>query len=201
MWLSRLVKVVGLVILLALALGILFYIALPHYRFRSMVIHHSASASDNYASIKGFHKTRGWRDAAYHLILSNGSTSVPLGFLEASSRYRLLAYSPATKNGWCNLTGLHLCVVGDYDQGPVPQQLRPPLAHALRVLQKKFHLRDSQIIFHRDCSPTSCPGRFITKEEISAWLEEEAARCPRVIKQQQLRVINSTWNPFSLLLR
>jgi hypothetical protein len=122
-----LAKVIGFLIILVITIGILFYIAVPRYRFQAIIIHHSASARDNYASIKAFHQSRGWRDAAYHLILSNGSTSVPLGYLEATGRYRLLSYSPATKDGWCNLLGLHLCVVGDYDQGPVPQQLRPPL--------------------------------------------------------------------------
>lgn len=188
---SRFTKIAGLLFILLIGLGLLLYIVVPRYRFRSIVIHHSASTSDNYASIKAFHRERGWQDAAYHLILSNGSTSVPLGFLEATGRYRLLSYSPATKNVWCNLTGLHLCIVGDYDQQEVPQQLRPPLAHAIQSLQKMYHLDDSQIIFHRDCSPTSCPGRFITKEKITAWLAEEAAKCPPVIEDQQLEVIGS----------
>ena len=196
----RFLKVIGFLTILLIALGTLIYFAVPQFRFRTIVIHHTASASDNYASIKGFHKTRGWRDAAYHLILSNGRTSVPLGFLEASGRYRLLSYSPATKNGWCNVTGLHLCVVGNYDLEAVPQQLRPPLAHAVQALQKKYHISDSQIIFHRDCSTTSCPGRFITKENLKDWLAGEAAKCPPVIKNQQLRVINSASLPFSRFL-
>ncbi|MFW6122824.1 MAG: peptidoglycan recognition family protein [Thermodesulfobacteriota bacterium] len=195
----RFLKVVGFLSLLLLALGTLIYIAVPHLRFRTIVVHHSASASDNYASIKGYHKTRGWRDAAYHLILSNGSTSVPLGFLEAGSRYRLLSYSPATRSGWCNLTGLHLCLVGDYDQTRVPPQLDPSLAHALQALQQKFHIPDSQILFHRDCSPTSCPGRFVTKEALRAWLDTEAARCPQVIKDQHHRIIDSASLPFGQL--
>ena len=51
--------------------------ALPRYRYRSIVIHHTASPADNYHSIRELHRKRGWGDAAYHLILSNGSNGVP----------------------------------------------------------------------------------------------------------------------------
>lgn len=62
------------------------------HRFDSIVVHHTASEVDNLASIRAFHvQKHGWREAGYHLILSNGSTDVPLGYLEATSRYRYLA--------------------------------------------------------------------------------------------------------------
>ena len=76
------------------------------YRFRYIVIHHSASTVDNYASIRSFHMSKHrWGDAAYHLILSNGSTDVPVGYLEATSRYEGLLPSiatpdPRSKSAW-----------------------------------------------------------------------------------------------------
>jgi len=181
-----------------LAIAILVYIAVPWYRFNAIIIHHSASNNDNYASIKEFHaKSRGWRDAAYHLILSNGSTYVPTGYLEATGRYHYLSFSPATKDPECNLQALHLCIVGNYNQRELPQKLRAPLAYALRSLQKKYHIRDSRILFHRDCNGTACPGRFISKEKIKDWVDLQADKCLPKIKNQQLEVIDATLMSFN----
>jgi hypothetical protein len=154
-WLSLL----GLLLFLML-LNLAAYQLLPRLRFKHIVIHHTASSEENYQSIKDYHaKRHGWQDAAYHLILSNGSTRVPLGHLEATGRYRSLSYSLATRSRYYNLTGLHLCVVGNYSETSMPAELRGPLAHALAVLQQRFHISDGQILFHRDCNDTQCPGQ------------------------------------------
>ncbi|MDI6854097.1 MAG: peptidoglycan recognition family protein [Deltaproteobacteria bacterium] len=190
---SRFGKIAGCLILVAAGLFVLFR-AIPRYRFNAIVLHHSASSADNYESIKTFHAgSRGWRDAAYHLILANGSTSVPSGFLEATGRYRLLSYSPATKDHWANLRALHLCIVGNYDNGEVPAGLRSSLAHALRALQEKYGIPDDRILFHRDCNGTACPGRFITKAKLNLWLTKEADKCPPAVRRQQGEVIGSAW--------
>jgi hypothetical protein len=168
-------------------------------RFNAIVIHHSASAVDNYQSIAEFHKNqRGWRDAAYHLILSNGSTEIPLGFLEATSRYRYLSPSVATKNRYYNLRAIHICVVGDYDKQEMPAGLKAALADALRQLQKKYWFADDQILFHRDCSTSACPGRFITKGNVKQWLITETSRCPVPIKIQHEKVLGRDWKLLSL---
>ncbi|MCP4691475.1 MAG: N-acetylmuramoyl-L-alanine amidase [Desulfobacterales bacterium] len=164
---------------------------LPRFRFDAIIIHHSASWSDNYESIKSFHKRKhGWRDAAYHLILSNGRTKIPAGRLEASNRYRNLSYSLATRSARCNLRGVHVCIVGNYDQKEVPANLRPPIAHALRLLMEKYAIKDDGVLFHRDCNSTACPGRYITKGKIRAWIRSEAANCPPEIARQQKMVID-----------
>jgi hypothetical protein len=157
-----------------------------------MVLHHSASWTDNYQSIKNYHmKDRGWRDAAYHLILSNGSTDVPLGYLEATDRYRSLSYSVATKSIKRNLHGLHLCIVGNYHEREVPKKLRASLAYALMCLQRKYKIPDERILFHRECSPSVCPGKYITKAALKRWMNTEAQRCPPLIKKQHHKVIGS----------
>lgn len=163
-------------------------------RFSYIVIHHSASTVDNYQSITAYHrKERGWRDAAYHLILSNGSTDVPLGFLEATSRYRYLSHSVATKSVYHNLRAIHICIVGNYDNQEMPDRLKAALADALRQLQGKYGIADDGILFHRDCSTSACPGRFITKEKLEQWLTSETARCPDYLKVQHRKVIGRDW--------
>jgi hypothetical protein len=185
-----------------LIIGILLfggYLISERFRFSAIVIHHTASAVDNYQSIAEFHKNqRGWRDAAYHLILSNGSTDVPLGFLEATSRYRYLSHSAATKNVYYNLRAIHICVVGNYDTQEVLAGLRAALADAVRQLQQKYGIADDRILLHRDCSSSSCPGRYITKDRLRHWLAEEAPKCPVLIKMQHEKVIGRNWKLISL---
>jgi hypothetical protein len=170
-------------------------------RFTAIVIHHSSSAVDNYHSIAAFHqKEKGWRDAAYHLILSNGSTQIPLGFLESTNRYRYLSPSVATKNIYYNLRAIHICVVGDYNRKEMPDLLKAALADAVRQLQSKFGISDDGILFHRDCSSSSCPGRFVTKAGLKQWLIAQTSRCPVAVRRQHEQVIGGVWKLLQLQL-
>jgi hypothetical protein len=194
----RLIKFIGLFLAVFIILIGLFLFS-EKLRFNAIVIHHSASAVDNYRSIAAFHrKERGWGDAAYHLILSNGSTEVPSGFLEPTGRYRYLSPSVATKNRYYNLRALHICVVGDYDKQEMPDRLKAALADALRQLQGKYRIADNKILFHRDCSTSSCPGRFITKENMKHWIISETSRCPVSIRIQHEKVLDRDWKLLSL---
>ena len=167
-----------------------FYSISEKLRFNAIVIHHTASAVDNYQSIAVYQrKEHGWRDAAYHLILSNGSTNVPLGFLEATGRYRYLSASVATKNIYYNLRAIHICIVGDYDKHEMPKALQVALVDILRQLQEKYGIADDKILFHRDCSSSSCPGRFITKAKLHQWLASETSKCPFPLSRQHEKVI------------
>ncbi len=164
----------------------------PGFRFTSIVIHHSASEHDNYKSIRAYHKkARGWNDAAYHLILSNGKAGVPLGYLEATKRYQFLAYSVATPKVSCAVFGINICIVGNYDTHPMPSKLQPTVAHAILLLQKKYGIKDDKILFHgKDCGASACPGRHLSKKKIRDWIKTQADQCPEDVKKQQRAVIN-----------
>jgi hypothetical protein len=178
----------------------------PRYRYDAIVLHHSASWHGNYGTIRDFHRARfpGVRDAAYHLILSNGSAGIPLGHLEATERYRNLSYALATKNRLFNVRAVHVCVIGNYDQRPVPAELRPAIGHALNSLAQKYGVPRERILFHRDVGSSVCPGRHITKEDVHAWMDQAAAGCPADIQTQQAAVVQqvglSPWTVPPLLL-
>ncbi|MCL4503503.1 MAG: N-acetylmuramoyl-L-alanine amidase [Deltaproteobacteria bacterium] len=81
----------GFLLIFSVALFALFSLS-QNWRFNAIVIHHTASMVDNYRSISTYQRQEhGWSDAAYHLILSNGSTEVPFGYLEATGRYRFMS--------------------------------------------------------------------------------------------------------------
>ncbi len=188
--LIRRYRIIPLLVTLALLNGAIWAL-LPRYRFNAIVLHHSASWQDNYESIRNFHRARApnIRDAAYHLILSNGSTKVPLGHLEATGRYRNLSYSMATRNRSANLRALHICVIGNYDQRTVPEDLQPVIGSVLQALSRRFSIARENIRFHRDVSPSACPGRYITREKINLWIDQKAATCPPAIRAQHSKVI------------
>lgn len=169
------------------------WLFLPRFRFSFIVIHHSASTRDNYESIRRYHEKKHplWFDAAYHIIFSNGSTDVLAGFLEPTDRYRYFHSSTATTSVEHNLKGLHLCLVGNYDKHEVPTNLRAPIAYLLHLLQKKFGMDDDDILFHRDCNATKCPGKHITRERILTWLHEYSNSCPEHIRSQQEKCLDS----------
>jgi hypothetical protein len=180
-----------LLLLILVAVNYALYRELPRFRFNAIVIHHSASQTDNYRTIRAFHRRRHrWRDAAYHLILSNGSTDVPSGLLEGTGRYHHLSYSVATRNFRYNLTAVHLCIVGNYHAGPLSDELKAPLAHAVETLQKRYRIPNERVLFHRDVSPSLCPGKFITHRKMRRWLAEEASRCPEAVRGQHRKVIS-----------
>ncbi len=177
------------IVLVAVNVSIVHF--LPGYRYDSIVLHHSASWADNYATIRDFHLARfpGVRDAAYHLLLSNGSAGVPMGHLEATGRYQNLSYALATKNRHYNLRAVHVCVIGNYDQRPVPQDMQPVIGHALQSLMSRYRIPQDRIFFHRDVSPSACPGRHISKHDVYNWISR-SAECPAEIRAQQRSVIN-----------
>jgi hypothetical protein len=178
-----------LVVLVVVNIAIYNYY--PSKRFDTIVIHHSATDTGNYETIKKAHLTRGWTDAAYHLILSNGSTEIPAGYLEPTNRYLDMEPSVATKDRESNLRGIHLCIVGNYEKNEFPDELKAPLAHAVRLLQEKYDIGDDYILFHgRDCNATKCPGRHLRKKDLLHWIKTIADDCPVDIMIQQEKVIS-----------
>ncbi len=187
------VKKIGIflgIFLTFIIVALAFFSMFEKMRFNAIVIHHTASEVDNYQSIAKYQRREhGWSDAAYHLILSNGSTGVPFGCLEETGRYQYLSASVATKSIYYNLHAIHICVVGDFDKHGMPVALQVALVDVLRQLQEKYGIADDHILFHRDCSSSSCPGRFVTKEKLRQWLASETGKCPLSLSRQHEKVI------------
>ena len=164
-------------------------------RFRWIVVHHTASDYGNYDSIKTIHKKKHkWVDAGYHLILSNGSTNVPMGFLEATSRYKFLSYSLASKSVKHNILGVHICVVGNFETNPVPNDLRGPLAFCISKLQDMYDIPDERILLHRDVGQTLCPGKNVSRTEVISWKKQIQSLSNRVKNQQEKVISNAQYS-------
>jgi hypothetical protein len=166
---KRHVYLITALLVVVLLITVLFKCFYPN-RYKWIVIHHSASSHDNLTSIRNFHNQQhGWLEAGYHLILSNGSTNIPTGHLEATNRYRLSSYSMASRNPKYNLRGIHLCVIGNYENSSPTESIKSSMVSAIILLQKKYRIPDEHILLHRDIGQTLCPGKHITKEQILFW--------------------------------
>lgn len=181
---------------------------LPSVRYSSLVIHHTASEVGDYKTIQRAHLKK-FGGMAYHLVLSNGSASAPTGHLESGWRYFFFWYSRATRSMSCNTRALHLCIVGNYEDGPFPEGLKPPLAGAIRAIQDRYHIPTENIQLHRDCSATACPGKHIRADLVQQWL---ALETPDQLQIQHKKTLGRAFflgmpvgplillSPFSLLL-
>lgn len=175
-----------------IAVNVLFLV-LPRVRYRAIVVHHTASQSGDFRSVRRHHLSRGWLEIAYHFVLSNGSTDIGLGHLEPTWRYRLGLWSAGTKSRRANLTALHVCIVGNYEETELPKALEGPVGHAIRALQEKHGIPDDRILLHRDCGRTACPGKNVTRERILAWTRK-ASDCPPEVRAQHLRAIGRAFS-------
>ncbi|CAM2009915.1 peptidoglycan recognition protein family protein [Acanthopleuribacter pedis] len=178
----------GLCVLLAATTAMLF----PRIRYQYLVVHHTASDTGNLHSVRRGHWARGWFDAGYHLILSNGSTAVPAGDLEPSLRYWLGTHSVATRSKRHNVLGLHLAVVGNYEQQPPSPATRAHLAHALKLLSERYGVPSAKILLHRDCSATACPGRNIQRADLVRWVDQESGKVTPAVAARQRAVLAKT---------
>ncbi|MBN2087527.1 N-acetylmuramoyl-L-alanine amidase [Candidatus Peregrinibacteria bacterium] len=82
-------------------------------------------------------------------------------------------FSPMNKDGihagTLNARSIGIEIVGDYDNEIWSGQTKENALGVIQVLMEKLNLNASNIAFHRDVSPKTCPGSAITKE----WLFNE----------------------------
>lgn len=101
-------------------------------------------------------ETRGWQDIGQHFSVA------PDGLIWDG---RPLGKDPAGITGH-NAGGIMFEMIGNFDKGEERlegKQLDAVIA-AVRILMKKFHLTNNDIVFHRDHSAKTCPGTGITRD-------------------------------------
>lgn len=120
-----------------------------------LVIHHSASSPDTrVADIDAWHRARGWSGIGYHYVIERDS----------AGRGHLKRGRPDTKAGahagvaLYNSKGIGLCVAGNFDREPVSEALYADVLGAVLHLCRKYGIPAGNVLGHRDCKATACPG-------------------------------------------
>lgn len=143
-----------------------------------IVIHHSASATGSIAMIDREHKEKGWDGIGYHFLIGNGH-GMGDGEIEATPRWPIQKWGAHTKtpDNRFNDYGIGICLVGNFDltsSGPSPAQMRS-VSKLVAYLMKTYNIPPSNVLRHKDCKPTDCPGRYTNIERIKQMAIQQLA--------------------------
>ena len=130
--------------------------------WRYIVIHHSASESDNADTINTEHINRGWKGIGYHFVIDNGNGG-PDGGVEETFRWTQQtegAHTGRTPDNEYNRFGIGICLVGNFTHHMPSRRQMDSLDRLVRALVKKYHIPPENVIGHRDApgAHTECPG-------------------------------------------
>lgn len=145
----------------------------PARRWRTIVVHHSATPGGNPRAFEAWHRSPSRHFAlgmAYHFVIGNGR-GMPDGAIEAGSRWRLqqqgahIAAALRDAETGANLAGesIGICLVGNFEQSEPTRAQRASLQRLLAVLQRRYAIASSRVQGHSDVHPghTACPGRAL----------------------------------------
>jgi|GEM_PF-1933894 len=124
-----------------------------------IVIHHSAGPSGSAAAFHQYHvRHNGWESLGYHFVIGNGNGSAD-GMVEVGPRWVYQQVGAHAGVRQFNEYGIGICLVGNFESSrPTDAQMRA-LAYLAGHLMRQYRIPPANIIGHRDCKTTDCPGR------------------------------------------
>jgi N-acetyl-anhydromuramyl-L-alanine amidase AmpD len=132
----------------------------PMTRIYRLTVHHSGEEGDviedPIEALRHFeriHKqAKGWACIGYHFVIARDGRVF---------EGRPLKYQGAHAVGDNNIGNIGVCLIGDFDKGPVPPAQKAALIDVLDRLTKQYGIEKSQIFGHREFKATDCPGRYL----------------------------------------
>lgn len=127
-----------------------------------IVIHHSATPTGGAAAFDKEHREiRKWNGLGYDFVIGNG-TDTPDGCIEVGYRWPIQAQGAHayTVDERFNMHGIGICMVGNFDNGPPSPRQLASLARLAAYLADTYHIKQTDIIGHRDTKQTDCPGKY-----------------------------------------
>jgi N-acetylmuramoyl-L-alanine amidase len=125
-------------------------------KVQKLVIHHSLTKDGqtvDWDAIRRYHvRENGWTDIGYHCGIEyvNGSIIIQKGRAENI---------PGAHTIGMNQKSLGICVVGNYDLAPPPEEVLDKLAELCATKCREYHLRPEDIEpHHKYADYKSCPG-------------------------------------------
>jgi len=152
-------------LLLIVVAGAVFFIgrhAWREWRWRYIVVHHTASDAGNLEYYRQIHtEERGWPDIAYHFVINNGASNTVPGQVEESGLWQSRSGGYSTKITYINTFGIAVVMVGNLERHPPSILQYQSLVKLLVNLSKKYNIPPERIIGHRELQQTKCPGRHL----------------------------------------
>ena len=140
-------------------------------RWRWVVVHHTATAAGDVATIHAAHRRRKdsagnpWRGVGYHFVIGNGE-GMSDGAVEATFRWRGQLSGAHAGDAAANDRGVGVAFVGDFTKtDPTPAQLAA--ARRLIVhLRAKYRIPADRVLPHGALVATKCPGPRLKIESL-----------------------------------
>lgn len=135
---------------------------------KKLILHHTAAMSDlTLAEIDSMHKGNGWKGIGYCLYIRQA------GDLHIGRGEDAVGAHAGSKSNM-NSVSCGICLSGNFEiQHPTDAQIAT-LVPLLARLCRKYGLQVTDIIGHRDVTPTACPGRnfpmSVVRLDVSALL-------------------------------
>jgi len=142
-------------------------------RWKTIIVHHSASDKSTPQGMDSWHRQRGWSGLGYHFVIGGGQ-NYPDGKLFVGPRWKLQqtgahCKAPAGRylgvwrpNNFFNEQGIGICLIGDFDtHAPSARQMRT-LQDLIARLIDETGISPGQVFGHGEVTnKTACPGRYV----------------------------------------
>ena len=134
-------------------------------KWKRIVIHHSATSTDDAMNMHRVHKARGMKNGlAYHFVISNGSRKASDGEIFMGGRWKDQLDGGHMKSLTYNRTSIGICLIGNFElRAPTTQQMNS-LEGLCEYLMKRCGIRVDQVTTHKILHPkhTKCPGKYFS---------------------------------------
>ena len=162
----------------ATGLGALYW---PN-RWKYIVVHHSAGQFGTIEFLQQVHRDRQPGDPVdaipYHYIIGNGN-GLALGEVASDWRgeYDIWGAHLSGRNSTRNFLGLGICLVGNFEEAPVPQKQFDALVTLTKELMSRYDISSANVHGHGmvEGESTKCPGSMFPIAEFRAAISEGAA--------------------------
>jgi hypothetical protein len=145
--------------------------------WRSIVLHHSATARGDVPSIDAAHRRlkdrngQPWLGIAYHFVIGNGQGMVD-GEVQPTFRWQQQLQGAHAGDHLHNEYGIGICLIGNFnDARPTARQMAA-VKKLVKALANRYAIGHNQVVRHLDIHATQCPGRLFPFAEVLAALTQ-----------------------------
>jgi hypothetical protein len=147
--------------------------------WKSIVLHHSATAQGDIPSIDAAHRRlkdrdgKPWLGIAYHFVIGNGQ-GMEDGEVQPTFRWQRQLQGAHAGNHLHNEYGIGICLIGDFNRQPPTAKQMAAVKKLVAALANRYGIGRSQVVRHLDIQSTECPGRLFPFAEVVAGLNQGA---------------------------
>lgn len=142
-------------------------------KWKSIVIHHTATSRGSVESIHEAHLRRKdrsgkhWKGIGYHFVIGNGN-GMEDGEIESTFRWRTQMHGAHAGNKAHNEYGIGIALIGNFEKAPPSAAQLASIKRLVAVLKREYSIAGKNVVGHSKIRATACPGRYFPLAEVSA---------------------------------